>query len=53
MSGFRDTAWLAEAHRRAECPDPCPWCSREEALCDQEEPGAREFYTVFDYPEER
>jgi hypothetical protein len=50
---FRDTAWLREAHDRMECPPECPICARIEGLCDQEERGPREFYNVFDYPEER
>lgn len=48
---YRDTAWLRDAHDRAECPDLCPWCSREEAVCDQEERGPRDFYVTTDWEE--
>lgn len=52
MSGFRDTAWLREAHDRMECPPECPICSRIESY---EPPGrgARELLTTFDYEEYR
>lgn len=51
MTGFRESAWLAEKHRNAECPDVCPLCMREEELCDQEPRGAKDFYVTSDWEE--
>jgi hypothetical protein len=51
MSNYRDSANLRALHDRMECPPECPICARIE-LCDQEERGAKDYMTVFDYPEE-
>ena len=49
MTGFRESAWLREAHDRAECPPECPICSRIDELCDQEPRGAKDFYVTSDW----
>jgi hypothetical protein len=51
VSGFRNSAWLREAHDRAECPDLCALCDREDAAQDREQRGARDMLTTFDYEE--
>lgn len=53
MTNFRNSSWLAEKHRNAECPDVCPLCMREEELCDQEPRGAKDFYVTSDFEEYR
>ena len=53
MSGFRETAWLREAHDRAECPSECSICARIESVCDQEPRGAKDYHLTQDFEEYR